>query len=324
MTQIDSTILPMTREASAARRSSAADLIALAKPGIVRMVLVTTGVGFAVSAIVREGGVVARLDVLAWCILGTALSAAGANALNMAVEGSRDRLMHRTRLRPVPAGRMSAAWALRFGLLASALGVACLALMVNPAAALVSLATIVSYVVLYTPLKPVTPLATIIGAVPGALPPLIGWAAGAGLGGTASFASLLEPGGWSIVLIMFVWQIPHFLALAWKYREDYARAGHRVLTVVDPTGERTVFVVVMWSMLLLPVSLLAGELMADRMGWIYKAVALLAGLALLAAAAGLAHQRTDRAAMRLFFASIIYLPVVLLAMVADAALTAAG
>lgn len=326
MTQLQGGIADRHAEPALARArepaspSVVSDLVALTKPGIVRMVIVTTMVGFIASASAPGRGWTVTEAALAalWCLAGTMLSAAGANALNMAIEVSRDALMERTRRRPMPAGRLTRQTGALFGVLCSVAGVGVLWLGCNPAAAIVSAATIASYVLIYTPMKPLSTLSTIVGAVPGALPPLIGWAAGAPEAGGAR--SLLEPGGWTLFLIMFVWQIPHFLALAWKHREDYARAGHRVLPAEDPGGHRTAFIVLLWSVLLIPISLLPVQAMPERLGWAYAAIAFAGGVAHLAIAVRLVRARTDRAAMGLFLASIMYLPLLLLGLVGDALL----
>lgn len=314
-----------------------ADLMTLTKPGIVRMVTITSAVGFAMAAAARDWLVYEIVWAAAVCIVGTALSAAGANTLNQALEHRRDGMMRRTSVRPIPAGRLTAQHAMVFGLGLSALGVFALWLGVGIVPAMVSLATIVSYVLIYTPLKPVTPLATIIGAIPGALPPLIGWSAasigsvGGGAGEAAvvggqwgawggAWGSLLHPGGWSLFLIIFVWQIPHFLAIAWKYRHDYERAGHMVLPVVDPGGGRTSATILIWSIALLPVSLAPILWMPGRVGWGYGIVATVAGAFMIRGGIRLAIERSDASARSLFIVSVIHLPVVLLAMVGDAAL----
>ncbi|MGP1310611.1 MAG: heme o synthase [Phycisphaerales bacterium] len=316
--------------ASAGGRESRAavlmrDLAELTKPRITKLVVVTTMVGFAMGAMVfGQGGIAGRsagtLAALAIATaLGTALCSSGAAALNEWLERVRDAAMRRTANRPIPAGRLSASTGLLVGLACSALGLVILAAFANWASALVALATIVSYVVIYTPLKPVTPLAAIVGAAPGAVPPLIGWA-GAWQGGAFG---LDHPGGWSIVAIMTVWQIPHFLALAWKYREDYALGGHRVLPVVDPSGASTAFTTVVWSAALIPVSLAAVLAMRWRggeglLGWPYAVAAVLLGGVMLAGAIRFAVRRDDRSAALLFFGSIAYLPLLLIAMVGDA------
>ncbi len=310
------------------RRGALGSLVELTKPGITRLVTVTSAVGFAMAWMVSRGGA-GGAGLTGWAltwlalatVVGTALSSAGAGALNEWWERERDARMRRTRGRPIPDGRLTPSQGLAAGLLLSALGVGLLLALVNWAAAAVSLATILSYIVVYTPLKPVTPLATLVGAIPGALPPLIGWAGGwhAG-GGQEAWHGLDHAGGWSIVMLMVVWQIPHFLAIAWMYREDYALGGHRVLPVVDESGVRTAWTALLWALTLLPVSLFPVAAMRDRLGWVYVVLALALGSLMLAAAARLASTRSSADARRLFFASIVYLPLVLAAMVADAAL----
>ncbi len=290
------------------------------KPGIVKMVLVTTIVGFSLVALGSTWDPWTLVWLALACLVGTALSAAGANALNMAMESRRDAAMHRTEARPIPSGRLSVAHGWIIGSVLSVLGVTVLWLGTNPVAALVSLVTILSYVLVYTPLKPVTPLATIVGAFPGALPPLIGWCAAS----TGPLASIDQAGGWALVAIMFVWQVPHFLALAWKYREDYERGGYRVLPSIDPEGSRTAWTALIWSVALVPLSLLPILVMPGRLGLIYLIVALAGGLYLLWVSVRLVRERSDSSAMRLFLGSIMYLPLVLFAMVGDAALIGLG
>jgi len=297
--------------------SWARDVYALAKPGIVKMVVITTGVGFALAAMTRAWTLPQLVMTAFMCLLGTALSAAGANALNMAVEARRDSAMHRTMRRPIPAGRMGVAHGMGAGVLFSVAGVAVLALGTNAVAALVSAVTILSYVLIYTPMKPVTPLATLVGAVPGALPPLIGWAAAS----VGPWRGLSETGGWTLFALMFVWQVPHFLAIAWKYREDYARGGHAVLPVVDPSGVRTAWAAMLWALALVPVSLAPVVAMPGRVGLVYVVVATVAGLLFAWAGVRFARTLADREARALFFGSIAYLPVVLITLVGDAALT---
>lgn len=334
MTQLDHAVATApnpaggARASAAARRGTAGSLLELTKPGITRMVTVTSAVGFAMAWMTSRG-VGGSPGLSGWGLLwlalatvvGTALSSAGAGALNEWWERERDSRMRRTRTRPIPDGRLTAGQGLAAGLLLSALGVGLLLALVNWAAAAVSLATILSYIVVYTPLKPVTPLATLVGAIPGALPPLIGWTAAWGAGGAPdAWHGLGQAGGWSVVLLMVVWQIPHFLAIAWMYREDYALGGHRVLPVVDESGVRTAWTALLWSLTLLPVSLFPVVAMPGSLGWVYVGLALALGALMLGAAARLARTRSNGDARRLFFASIVYLPLTLAAMVADAAL----
>lgn len=306
------------------RAAVARDLVALTKPGITRLVLVTTGVGFALAAMHRftngagwPAG--AMLATAFWCMVGTALSSAGANALNQAVEWRRDALMRRTCSRPVASRRVSIGGGVAFGLACSVAGVATLFAGVSIAAAAVAAVTIGSYVMVYTPLKPLTPVSTHVGAIPGALPPLIGWAAAWPWSEAAgSWAGLLVAGGWAIVAIMAVWQMPHFMAIAWMHREDYIRGGHRVLAALDETGARTAASSLRWLVVLLPVSLAPVWLEGGLLGWWYGAAAV--ALWAMFARAGWRFRRTlERAdARRLFLASIAYLPLLLLAMVAEA------
>jgi len=309
---------------SRSRAAVARDLVALTKPGITRLVLVTTGVGFALAAMHRfllgPGWGAAPLLVTAlWCMLGTALSSAGANALNQAVEWRRDARMRRTCSRPVASRRVSIPMGVAFGLACSVAGVGVLFAGVSIAAAAVAAVTIGSYVLVYTPMKPLTPVSTHIGAIPGALPPLIGWVAAWPWSETAgSWAGLLVAGGWSIVAIMAVWQMPHFMAIAWMHREDYIRGGHRVLAALDESGRRTASSSLRWLAVLLPVSLAPIWFEPGLLGWFYGVAAAL--LWAVFARAGLRFRRTlARAdARRLFLASIAYLPLLLLVMVAEA------
>lgn len=296
-----------------ARLPLSSDLGEFVKTGIVKMVVFTAGVGFAMSALTRNWTWTELVITGLVCLIGTALSAAGANALNQVMEVPRDARMRRTADRPLPAGRMrmQQGWAIGVGLCVA--GVAVLAIGNNLWAAGVSAVTILSYLLWYTPLKPVTPLATLVGAIPGALPPLIGWAAAS----TSEWAGMAELGGWSLFLLMFVWQVPHFLALAWKYRDDYARGGHAVLPIGDRDGLRTARAVLFWSLALIPVSLAPSAAMPTLLGRGYIVVAVLSASVFAYTAVKMAVERTDASAMRVFFASIFYLPVVMLAMVAD-------
>lgn len=292
----------------------------LTKPRITRLVTITTGVGFVLSAIAQSWQWTDLSVRALGCIVGTALSASGANALNQWWEQDRDAVMPRTCARPLPTQRVSSRAALGWGLLFSALGVGIL-LLVGLAPALVSLATILIYVLLYTPLKPVTTLNTIVGAVPGALPPLIGWsaaAAGNQLRDPTGLSSLTELGGWSLFALMFVWQIPHFLAIAWMYRDDYAKGGYRMLANVDPTGGITARMILLWSLCLIPATLAPAMVIHDRLSPVSAVAAVLSGLMFTALCVKLARSRERRDARRVFLASIAHLPLLLLVMVGDA------
>ncbi len=286
----------------------------LAKPRITRLVTMTALGGLALSVIDRPWTWWSLSIAAAGCAIGTWLSSGGANALNQCMEVDRDRRMDRTRHRPLPSGRIGVPG----GVLASSLmlltGLLVLWATCGAPAMVVALVTAFTYLAIYTPLKPVTVLNTWVGAVPGALPPLIGWAAGAEAGaggGGAAWSSLVEPGGWSLVALMAVWQIPHFLALAWLYREDYARGGYCMLPVVDPTGGATVTQVVLWSVLLLPASMSPWLAMPERVGIIYAAVALVTGVWYLWEAMGLIADRSPARARRVFITSVIHLPILL-------------
>lgn len=269
----------------------------------------------------------------AGCIAGTALSAAGANALNQWMERDRDARMPRTCNRPLPQERLTPRVALIAGLILSVVGVAILWWACGGkhgagawsggggwAAAGVSLATILSYILVYTPLKPLTTVSTIVGAVPGALPPLIGWAAGRP---ELGWGSLAMPGAWSLFLLMFVWQIPHFLAIAWLYRDDYAKGGYAVMPVLDESGERTSRTILLWSILFVPVSMSPSLLIRHQPGpgVVYAAVACVTSLMLVAMAVRLVRTRTRDLAKRMFIASVIHLPILMLVLVADAAVS---
>ena len=280
-----------------ASRSRAADYWMLAKPGITVMVAITAALGYYIAA---RGAL--DWKVLAHLVGGTLLSSAGAAALNMVLERKLDAKMDRTKNRPLPAGRLGVAEATAFGLALSAGGVAWLGLGTNWLVAGLSAATIGSYLFLYTPLKTKSSICTLVGAVPGALPPVMGWAA----------TGALDVGAWILFGILFFWQLPHFLALAWMYREDYERGGFPMLPVEEPTGASTGRQVVLQTLALLVVSLLpAGFGLA---GEAYVAAALILGTGFLGFGVAFAVERSRPRASRLFFASIAYLPLLLAAL----------
>jgi protoheme IX farnesyltransferase len=242
---------------------------------------------------------------LALTCLGTTLVASGAAAINQVYEGDVDRLMNRTRHRPVADGRMSSLEASVIGLALSGVGLAILWTMTTAAAGWVALATLVSYAAIYTPLKQRTSLATVVGAVPGALPPLIGWAAVTG--------QVAGPKPWTLFLIMFLWQLPHFLAIAWIFREDYARAGMPMLPVVDTNGALTGRQATLWAATLVPFSLLPVAFGMTTATYAMGAIVL--GLAQLALAVSFARHRSIANAKALFYGSIVYLPLLWVLMV---------
>ena len=277
------------------RRQVASDLAALTKPRVVVMVLVTTLVGYDV-------GLTGSADYLRMIhlLIGTLLAAGGTLALNQYWERDIDARMDRTRARPLPAGRLQPLEALLFGVALTLLGTAYLAALVGALAALVTAATAILYLFAYTPLKQRTALCTLVGAVPGALPPVAGWAAARGD---------VTLGAWVLFGVLFLWQLPHTLSIARLYREDYARAGVRVLPVIDPDGASTER-----QILLACVALLTVSVLPTVIGWtgpIYLAGALVLGLAF--AAVGIVQARTPsaRAARHVLLASLLYLPLLL-------------
>jgi protoheme IX farnesyltransferase len=305
---------PRTGDASHTRAGTARGVRALVettKPRITRLVTITSAVGFVMGGLgqVWDWGTFA---IFATAMLGTALSAAGANSINQWMERDRDARMERTRARPLPSARAAPSAVLAWGIALSVLGVSALWLL-GPAPAVVALACILSYVLLYTPLKTRTTLATFVGAIPGALPPLIG--ASAALGG--GLGSLRDPVGWSLVALMAVWQLPHFLAIAWLYQEDYTAGGYRVLPSVDADGRLTAAAMTLWAWALLPASLLPVLYMPERLSLVYPLLALMTGAAYLVLCVRLAITREPSHARQVFFASIVHLPLLLLAMVAE-------
>ncbi|HEX6811218.1 MAG TPA: heme o synthase [Planctomycetota bacterium] len=258
------------------------------------------------------------VDVLVATTLGTFLAAVGAAALNMFRERELDSLMHRTQGRPLPTGRLSSREVLVFGCTMSAIGVLCVLFGAAPlradgsqsvgelnwTAALVCAAIVVSYVLVYTPMKVMTPLNTLVGAIPGGLPPVVGHAA---IVGQLALPQLV------LFAIVFCWQIPHFLAIAWRYREDYARAGMRMLPVVDPTGHRTAIVMVLYVACLGIASLVpfVTQMADDR----YAVIAVLLNILFFVPTIFAALTRREVAMRMTFLTSIVYLPLLLLAMV---------
>jgi protoheme IX farnesyltransferase len=289
-------------EAAAVRPASRlADFVSLTKPRLNLLVLVTALAGLYLAA---PDGI--PTPVLVHTLLGTALVAGGAAAFNQVWERETDALMARTRTRPVPSGRLRASEGFRFALVLSAAGLVDLAAGVNALCAAVAALTLVSYVFVYTPLKRRTSLATLVGAIPGALPPVIGWTAA---GGGVSLPGLVLFG------IVFFWQMPHFLAIAWLYRHDYAAAGIPLLPVLEPDGRRTGRQALLYAAGLWPVSLL--PTLVGLAGGFYIAVATLLGGALVALSVRFARERSTSAARRLFLFSITYLPLLWGALVAD-------
>ena len=291
-----------TVDAGAAPRRSPAllsDYVALTKPRLNVLVVATSAAGYYLGATGRP-----VLLPMAVAVCGTALVAGGAAVLNQVYERDTDALMRRTRLRPLPDGRVTPSDASAFGFALSAIGLVLLAARANLVAAALALATLIIYLAVYTPMKRRTSLATLVGAVPGALPPLIGW--------TASHGSV-SAGGAALFAIVFLWQIPHFMAIAWLYRDDYGKAGFPMLPVIEPEGRRAARQAVVYSIALLPATLVPA--LVGVSGAVYAGIAVLLSVALLALAIGFAAARSDRSARALFFGSIAYLPLLWTAMI---------
>ncbi|MDP0500725.1 MAG: heme o synthase [Verrucomicrobiota bacterium JB022] len=299
MSSTGQTLAPAT---SVAGESRLGDYLELTKPRLSLMSVLTAVLGYFAAGPQVDQGVF-------WCLLiGTSLAAGGAGALNQWAERDADARMRRTANRPVASGRVSPMAAFTYGAGLSLGGVACLALGVNLTASLLAAATVLLYVLAYTPLKKVTPWSTEVGAIPGALPPLIGWvAAGAG------FSAM----GWVLFAVLFTWQIPHFMAICWNCREDYKAGGFKMLTLVDADGSRTARKAFIWSVLLVGVSFL--PLMEGEFGWFLGVSAALLGAYLLRPAWQFWRQASERTATArpLFFATIVYLPLYLSALVVD-------
>ena len=274
------------------------DYLELSKARIVFMILITTGAGYLLAEPFSW-------VVLVHVLLGTALVAGGTNALNQCWEHDLDGMMARTRRRPIPAGRMELRTAVTYSIAISVAGIAYLAVAVNPLSALIAFATLVSYVFVYTPMKTRSTLCTLVGALPGAMPPLIGWAGATG--------SLATP-AWLMFGIMFLWQMPHFLAISWIYRDDYARAGFQMTSVHDADGTTTSRHAVGYSVALLAVSILPAAL--GHASLTYFAGALLAGAAMLWFAGAFAARRTMASAKKLFMFSNLYLIAIMALMLA--------
>lgn len=281
-----------------------ADYLELLRPRMTLLVLFTVAAGAFLAA---QGA--PEPAVLLNVLLGTALVAAGASSLNQFIERHSDALMRRTENRPLPAGRLPASAVLMFGIGLAVTGLAYLAWTLRqPLAALVAGTTLTTYIFLYTPLKRRTPLNTLIGAVPGALPPVIGWTAVRGS---------IDPEAVALFLIVFLWQVPHFLAIAWIYRDQYAQAGLQMLPVVDPAGVRTSRQMVRYCLVLIPASLMPAAL--GMAGPFYVVGAVLLGALFLRSALGFSRASSTTQARRVLRASLIYLPALLLLLLLEGA-----
>ena len=277
-----------------------ADMVELIKPRLVLMILITTAAGFYLGA-----------QTVDWLrglhtLIGAGLTAAGVLGLNQYLERDVDAQMKRTQERPLPGGRMRPLTALLVGATLTGSGMLYLTFIVNVLSGFVISLIVVSYLFLYTPLKQKTSLCTLIGAVPGALPPVVGWAAASGS---------LTGGAWVLFTILFLWQLPHSLAIAYIYREDYAKAGFRLLPVIHPDGASTRRQIVVNCVALLGIGLL--PTLYNIAGSIYFFTALFAGLAFLSSGIYLARTRSVKAARSLLYASLLYLPVVFITMALD-------
>lgn len=278
-----------------------ADYVELTKPRLNFLVVATSAAGYYLGAV---GGV--DVALMAQAVAGTALVAGGAAVLNQLYERDTDALMRRTRMRPLPDGRVSPTDARTFGIVLSAAGLLTLAARTNWMAAALALATLIVYLVVYTPMKRRTPQSTLVGAIPGALPAIIGW--------TASHGSIAL-GGASLFAIVFLWQMPHFMAIAWLFRDDYGKAGFPMLPVIEPGGTRAGRQALIYAALLVPVSVT--PTLIGIAGGTYFWVALVLGLAMLGLAARFATTRSDASARALFFGSITYLPLLWIALIAN-------
>ena len=277
------------------------DYLALTKPRVIWLILMSTGIGYWFGL----RGVLDGL-VLLHAVSGTGLLAAGTFTLNQWYEREADAKMRRTRSRPLPAGRIRPERAFWFGVALAALGFVQLWLGANLLAGLLGLFTLLSYLLAYTPLKQRSRHSTTVGAVPGAMPPLIGYAAASGT---------LTAEAWVLFAILFLWQFPHFYSIAWMYRDDYARAGILMLPVVEPDGESTARQIVLASLLLIPVSLLPG--LMSMTGRVYLWGALLLGAGFLHCGLRVARERTIPRARGVLLASVCYLPILYCLMLVD-------
>lgn len=275
--------------------------VCLTKPRILTMVLVMSAAGFFLGAKSLK-----PIDTFVIMLLGTALSSGGAAVLNNYIERDSDQKMHRTKTRPLPKGIITPSEALQFGLTLVLMGVTLLAWQVNLLTGFLSLLTVFLYVLVYTPLKRVTWWNTVIGAIPGALPPMGGWTAATGH---------LDLGAWILFLILFVWQHPHFYAIAWMYKDDYERGGFKMLPVVDPDGRSTFRQVIWFSLALLPVSLL--PTFCGMAGMVYGWGIAILGIVMLMIGLNLQKSHSIQDAKRLLRASVIYLPLFFILILCD-------
>jgi protoheme IX farnesyltransferase len=277
------------------------DYIALTKPRITWLILMSTGVGYFFGS--KNGW---NWFTLLHTIIGTGLIASGTAALNQWYERKADGMMRRTQARPLPSGRLSPGKALAFAIAISVAGFSELWFGANPLAALLGLFTLLTYLFVYTPLKQRSPHSTTIGSIPGAMPPLIGFAAASGT---------LTWDAWVLFAILFLWQFPHFYAIAWMYKEDYARAGIRMLPVVEPDGKSTARRILLYSIALIPISLMPKFFAMAGNVYLYGALAL--GLAFVYYGLRIRWDRTRQQARHVLLASVVYLPLLFSLMLFD-------
>jgi protoheme IX farnesyltransferase len=279
----------------------AADFFALTKPRLNFLVVVTAGVGYFLGA----GPDIDLVNLIA-AVVGIALVAGGAAGLNQVYERDTDSLMWRTRTRPLAAQRLTPGEATIFSIGLATLGLLVLSATANLPAAALALLTLITYILIYTPLKRRSQLATLVGAIPGALPPMIGWVAARGA---------LTSEAWALFAIVFIWQIPHFMAIAWLYRDDFRRAGFPLLPVVHPDGKSTARQAVIFSVLLVPITV--APFLLGMAGAGYAIGALVGGFVLLGLSLAFQFDRTNDRARRLFIGSITYLPLLWMMLIAD-------
>jgi len=283
-------------------RTRAVDFYELTKPRMNFLVVITSMVGYYMAGRDRHDW-----PLLLSALIGTAMTAAGASVLNQYVERELDKNMPRTRNRPLPAGRLLPIEALAFGVVLGIAGVTVLTFMVNPLTAILGAITLLTYLFVYTPLKRYTSLNTVIGAIPGAIPPMMGWTAATGVLSTEAIA---------LFAILFIWQMPHFLAIAILYKDDYAAGGFIMLPNQDNQNlSMTVRQILIYGLTMIPVSVV--PTMIGLCGTIYFSIALMLGIAYLSYGVSLAASRSRLDARKLFFASIIYLPLLMAAMMYD-------
>jgi protoheme IX farnesyltransferase len=280
------------------------DYWALTKPEVNFLILITTFAGFYLGSAPNTGGF--RIFPIIHTLLGTLLIASGSGTLNQFLERSFDAQMRRTARRPLASGRIEPSHALWFGLSLSLAGTIYLALAVNVLASSLAFATLLTYLFLYTPLKRKTPLCTLIGAFPGAVPPLIGWAAARGR---------LDPNAWVLYTMVFLWQFPHFMAIAWMYREDYARTGYLVLPLGERRDRFVTWQSAVASLALVPLSLIPR--ITGESGLVYSVGAVVLGSIFFYYSARFAFRRSNVIARQLLAASVVYLPLVFILMTLD-------